>query len=357
MISLIYAYRNRDLQRIKASLDSLVHQTNQDFEVIFVDYGSELNLANQMKALVRSYSFASYYYLPTQKKLWNKSIALNYGIKKATKPYIFIADVDLVFHPSTVAFLNNLVNKKTISLFELNYLSKEESEKIYIGKALASVNIKHAGTVNGMVLAPKEAFFEVHGYDEFFHFYGSEDVDLIERMKHAGYSVKTQLGKFFYHLHHPIYNGYDDATLSQTPRLYNAKRLNLEQLKYHKLNKSIVPFNPQNWGEVVVEEQVHKLTQPDVEVVIETYQAEIVHFLEVKLPNYKNRIVSLTVQDKPDSFKIKIKKMLGMRVLPKLTLKECNDLILSKIIYTYRNDNYSYQVAEDLKSINFRIQR
>ena len=59
MATIIYAYRNRDESRIKMSLDSLKNQTNQNFKVVFVDYGSESKLAANIQKLVESYSLAS----------------------------------------------------------------------------------------------------------------------------------------------------------------------------------------------------------------------------------------------------------------------------------------------------------
>jgi glycosyltransferase involved in cell wall biosynthesis len=41
------------------SLDSLKNQTNQNFKVVFVDYGSESKLAANIQKLVESYSLAS----------------------------------------------------------------------------------------------------------------------------------------------------------------------------------------------------------------------------------------------------------------------------------------------------------
>ena len=60
MITIIYPYRNRELARIKRSLDSLQHQDNLDFKVLFVDYGSTIPFADSVKDLVLSYSFATY---------------------------------------------------------------------------------------------------------------------------------------------------------------------------------------------------------------------------------------------------------------------------------------------------------
>jgi glycosyltransferase involved in cell wall biosynthesis len=46
MVTIVYAFRNRDVLRVKASLDSLQQQTHSDFKVVFVDYGSETIFSN-----------------------------------------------------------------------------------------------------------------------------------------------------------------------------------------------------------------------------------------------------------------------------------------------------------------------
>ena len=79
-VTIVYANRNRDLKRIKASLDSLKIHTEANFKVVFVDYGSEEPLVNGLKQLCNTYEFITPYFLPVSQLLWNKSKALNYGI-------------------------------------------------------------------------------------------------------------------------------------------------------------------------------------------------------------------------------------------------------------------------------------
>ena len=59
MITIIYPYRNRELERIKHSLDSFARQNNLDFKVIFVDYGSKKDNAVNIKPEVEKYTFCS----------------------------------------------------------------------------------------------------------------------------------------------------------------------------------------------------------------------------------------------------------------------------------------------------------
>lgn len=358
MISIIYAYRNRERQRIKASLDSLSQQTNQDFEVCFVDYGSEINLASEIKELVLSYPFARYYYLETFKMLWNKSKALNYGIKKAKYNYVFVADVDIIFSPMAVDFLIKNAKPYSINLFNLNYFSQNESIKLYQNYRVNELVINHTGKVNGLVLASKDALCKVHGYDEFFHFYGSEDIDLYARLEHAGYSIQLHVEPLFYHLWHEIYNSYDDAKMSVIPRLFNIKRINLQHYLVHQKNKNVIPEMQEKWGEHIDKENVKLLDNPDVLFQLKNTQAAIIHFFEVELMQLKNQIVKIQITEVEFQlrFKNNIKKWMGKTTVPLISIKQCNDLILSKIIYQYRNHYYSYVIDPTFKQLTFVIQ-
>jgi glycosyltransferase involved in cell wall biosynthesis len=48
-ITILYAFRNRDAQRVKLSLQSLQQQTALGFEVLFVDYGTKEKTQKQIK--------------------------------------------------------------------------------------------------------------------------------------------------------------------------------------------------------------------------------------------------------------------------------------------------------------------
>lgn len=357
MISIIYAYRNRELERIKASLDSLMHQTNKSFEVIFVDYGSRQSLASQMEELLELYSFAIYKYFPAETMLWNKSKALNFGIKNANNSYIFIADVDIIFSPKTVDILIAKTNPQIIHLFRLNYLSKNESNKLYQNYKVDELVINHTGEVNGLVLASKEAIYKVHGYDEFFHFYGAEDVDLYARLENAGYDIIKNDVSLFYHNCHEIYNSYDDSKMSVIPQLFNIKRINQQHYLYHKKNKTIIPEMQEKWGELIDKNKIMQLNDADVFVQLKNVQAEVIHFFEVELVHIKNKIIKIqiTEEDSQTRWKNSIKKWMGKSAVPMMTIKECNDLILSKIVFKYRNHYYSYRIDPTFNQLDLII--
>lgn len=357
MITIVYAYRNRELTRIKASLDSLQIQNVKNFKVVFVDYGSEKELALSIKNLVESYSFANYFYIHASTLLWNKSKALNYGINKVSTEYVFIADVDLIFSPDTITYFEKIIHPDKINLFKLGYLDKQNSLQLTKPYKFEELNPKHYGTINGMVLTSKKALEKVQGYDTFFHFYGAEDVDLYSRLANAGYEIIINKEIYFYHNWHIIYNTYNDKKMSVTPRLYNIKRINEQHYFFNQKNKVLVPYNQENFGNVVKKEDQEKLFQPTKFFKLSNIYSVVHHFIYVQLPTFENEIVKVSFQEDSnnDSLKYYLKKFLKKQTQPYISIKQINDLLLSEILYRYKHHNYAYEISKDLKRITFTV--
>ncbi len=357
-ISIIFAYRNREIPRIKASMDSLISQKNKVFEVIFVNYGSEYVISANLEKLLTTYSFIKYYYLDVRQQLWNKSRALNFGVKKASCPYIFIADVDIVFSPVAVEVLLKQTSPEVFSLFTMGYLDEKESARLSTEFKFEELKPERYGEVNGMILTTKESFFEVKGYDEFFHFYGSEDVDLYARLENAGYKSKLVSEPYFYHNWHKSYQKSDDEKLSLTPRLTNVLRINQQHYFYHQREKVTSSKRQESWGEIIDKSESKLLDKPTVKFQFSNILAQVEHFFNEELQGINNEIVEVRVIEDIyyNSRKHKAKKFLGKQSQTYCSLKEVNDIILKMIIFNYRNSNYSYEISNDLKSIIFKIQ-
>ncbi len=355
--TIIYAFRDRDLDRVLLSLQSLKLQEEQNFNVIFVDYGSDLLTANNTKNLVESFQFATYYYIAHPGLLWNKSKALNFAIKKTSTEYIFVADVDIVFHPKASALFDNIASYNKAFLFRLCYISKEASKNINKDSiSFTKIPIKHCGDINGMILVNKTHLENIYGFDEFFHFYGAEDVDLFQRLKNAGVEIINREEMYFKHIWHQIYNSYDDSKLSETPRLFNIKRINQQHFLLHKKQEALTPINQYKWGHIIESKERFDLSNPMLFFKIDAIHEVIVHFFEFELPNYKNQVVCITITKKgKESIKSFLKKKLKKQVKNYITMKAVNDIILSRIIYTYLHFNYSYKVTSDFNSIEFII--
>jgi glycosyltransferase involved in cell wall biosynthesis len=356
-VTIVYANRNRDLERIKASFDSLKNQTKINFRVVFVDYGSEETLVKKLKLLCSNYEFVTPYFLEVPQLLWNKSKALNYGISKTQSPYIFIADVDLVFHPETLSLLNKLAVEDKFFLFNLGYLDKEESMKLTKVNNFEELKIANIGNVNGMILVPTKALLEVNGLDEFFHFYGSEDEDLFARLERAGYKRENNESPYYFHNWHKIFADSEDNTITRNPRIKNIMRINQRHFLRNRDLGIARPRRQSRLGKVIGKEQSDLLKNPTKTVRVYNILAHLVHFFGEELPSYSGEIVKVEFAEDPyfHTLKYKIKNFLGIESQPYCSLKEVNDMVLKEIVFNYRDANYSFEISGDLKSIIFCI--
>lgn len=357
IVTIIFAYRNRDLQRIKISMDSLAKQTKKNFQVLFVDYGSFDTYSEPVKKLINSYPFAQYHYVAHPGLLWNKSKAFNYAIKNTETPYVLTADVDLLFSPNTVDSLEGLTSSSSFKLFDYGYLPKDLSAQDIHSTPFEHLKPKHYGNVNGVGLYPKKALEAVHGFDEFYHFYGSEDVDLFQRLVNAGYEQIHQEERFFLHQWHPRYPEANEDNLTSVPRLKNVLRINQQHYFRCKDFSTVVPNFQQHWGECYKKEDQNELNNADYNFKISNLASSVIHFLNEHLLSFNGKIVTVEFKEAPNylSLKYRIKNLLGKKQQLFLSMKEVNDMVLEKIIFKYRHHNYSFSISEDLKVIYFTI--
>ncbi|MEO5570067.1 MAG: glycosyltransferase family 2 protein [Bacteroidia bacterium] len=186
-VTIIYIYRNRDMERVKRSLDSLTQQTEKNFNVIFVDYGSDEKYKNEISRLVSGYSFCRYVYNNTRGMPWNRSHALNTGIRMVEAGFVFTADIDMIFKTNFVKTLLSEKKDRAVSFFSVNYLPQNFSDwnnpeiKIYE---------KSKNFALGLALLPVTLLNELRGYDEFYCFWGQEDNDMKHRLDKAGVQTK-----------------------------------------------------------------------------------------------------------------------------------------------------------------------
>ncbi|HKR05406.1 MAG TPA: glycosyltransferase [Bacteroidia bacterium] len=186
-VTIVYCYRNRDLARVKRSLDSLSGQTNKNFTVIFIDYGSENAFKEEVQKMTSRYSFCKYIYNDTRGMLWNRSHALNSGIRLAETEFVFTADIDMIFKNNFVEKLNQQAKDDCVTFFQVYYLPEKFSNWENISSATYETSKKFA---LGLALLPVKIIKEIGGYDEFYCFWGLEDNDLEHRLNDSGIKTK-----------------------------------------------------------------------------------------------------------------------------------------------------------------------
>lgn len=238
-ITIIYGFRNREIERVRRSLNSLKEQSNHNFKVIFVDYGSEEKVSALVKQLVVQYNFCTYVYNETRGMPWNRAHALNTGIKMATSELVFTADIDLIFTENFVLRATKLAKANTVLFFPVVYLTKEidfSNISRYTDLKVSDQNAR------GLALLNLQDLKKIRGFDEFYCFWGHEDNDLELRLRLLGCeSVFLDTERLLYHQWHTPMR----KTKQEIP-----KRWLTFQSDYLKYNQTVILRNSKDWGKL-----------------------------------------------------------------------------------------------------------
>ncbi len=358
MLTIIYPYRNRDAERVKRSLNSLKKQSNTNFKVLFVDYGSNFHIAKEIKELIANYNFADYIYNFSERQPWSRAKAINIGLKNVKTDFVFTADVDMIFSPDFVSKLHQLKNPFKAYYFKVGFLNKNESKS---DKRFEDYQIDFTSGVGaqGLSLFYLKSLEEIQGYDEFLHFWGAEDIDTHERL------IRTGIESIFYdnqilllHQWHKSYRKSETDALSIDLQLKGVVKLNHQHLLINQKNK-VAKVNNESWGNLVQESDFNELEKCNNQIILNNKVEVINHFLFIELPKFKDEVLSFQfIEDAfQNSTKYKVKKLLGKNVPQYYSLKEINDMLLLHIISFYHICPYSYKISQDLKSITFKIKK
>ena len=168
MIAIIYPFRNRDLLRVQRSLDSWRSQSNINFKIYFINYGSDEKLSFELENVLKKYSFVDLRHLSTQYQPWNKSRAINSVVKNISENFCFVADIDMIFHPNFMDYLCNLKQHNKVIYFKVGFLNKNESFNSNNFDDY-KVHFESNKDATGMSLFPVSVLKKLRGFDEFFH--------------------------------------------------------------------------------------------------------------------------------------------------------------------------------------------
>lgn len=252
VITLIFAFRNRDESRVLRCMNSLARQTIREFEVIFVDYGSDNTISENIKRLFDQFEFVHYIYSETRGMPWNKAHALNTGIMHAETEYILTTDIDLVYSPGFIeTFIANLDHQT-----ELHSNAFALPRKFNNWDKLKAPNAKlkfHKRNLTALGLAQgvnTEIARNIGGLDEYYRIWGVEDYDFQMRLKYEGLTTKwLNLEETpVFHQWHPDSGS---RTLERIPRGWQKY-----MMAYCETMKEVPIRNTgRRWGEIYTLEQ------------------------------------------------------------------------------------------------------
>ena len=177
---------------------SIESQTNKDFEVLIADGGSDNydELVRYCKERTGSVKFRI-----VQCKIgkpFERARLNNVGIRNSRTPYVLCTDMDIWFHRDLVKTILSCCNEKVFIEARTLYWKPQFANMVYNGSVdvmnnpdLARVGrIKKRTTAGGCQCAHRYIWNKVRGYNEDIIGWGSEDHDLLRRLRDAGVNIK-----------------------------------------------------------------------------------------------------------------------------------------------------------------------
>lgn len=353
MTTIILTYRNRELSILNKCLNSLNSQTNQEFEVVLVNYGSFKDFEIELNSLAEDFDFLNIIHCNTQYELWCKSRAINIALNQTKTPYVFIGDIDMLFHPEFMDRLEKLKKDFDTTYFQVGFLSQEESALNKRFKEF-TINFKSTEGATGMTFFKTEDLLSINGYDEFYNGWGSEDTDVHVRLKNKGIKVKFYCDEILLlHQWHPKQYRTKD---SLEPFHSHLEQINLEYLKFNESEKTIDSNLKFDYG-VYCNDDYEKLNDPDKEYLLTNQTAQIKAFINGVLLSNSNLVIKLKIVQDNNYMSIKqlAKGVLGKKTISFLDLDDLNNLLLETIIFNLRNCPYRYKFNQQTKTINLTI--
>lgn len=207
-VSVIIPFRNRDLNRLAGAIASLHDAANPvSLEIIVSDFGSDdesgvMQVCNQQGAV----------HVRTEADHWSRSACLNRGIEQAKGDFVQCDDADMIWAPGSLG--RHVEALKDSPGAFVNYqvwdLPPALTDDLLTGSSpdwdsLRSAAQAHSRWGHGLLLAPRQAFMQVGGFDERMHTYGLEDLDLTKRLRLAGWRQQWagNDGDELFHIWHP----------------------------------------------------------------------------------------------------------------------------------------------------------
>ncbi|KAF2513559.1 glycosyltransferase [Flavobacterium foetidum] len=336
---------------MKKCLDSLKNQSNDWFDLFFVDYGSDKNYLVSLEELLHSYPKINFIGCCVSGQLWNKCRAINIALKECKTDFFFVGDIDMIYHPDFVKRLHELKNEKVVKYFQVGFLDKQESEKSRLFKEY-KISFNSTDNATGMTLYPTELLKQINGFDEFYHGWGSEDTDVHVRLKNLGISVEYYDKEILmlHQWHAKVYRSVQNiAGFHTSLEKINARYL----LQTQEFEKTRANLNFE-WGVIPNHDDYMSLDNPNVFISITNERATVDALLRGTLVDLKNSIVEIEINKaQEEKTKNLIKKAIGKKYIEYYELQMINDLLLELIISSFRNAPYQYSISQN--KIRLRI--
>ena len=354
LLTIVIPNRNRNLDTVKRTLDSITIQLNNEVKVVVIDYGSEFTYQKELQNIIQPLDGVTLVTCPTQGQLWQKTRAINIALKQCDTPYFMVADMDMLFHPDFVIKIQQYVRPDEVHYFKVGILTEEESK---LEKPFEAYQVKFYTNeeATGMTLFPTEILKKVNGFDEFYHGWGSEDTDVHVRLRNQGVTVHFNKEEtLLLHQWHPKFYRSKDST---APYHHNLERINYEYISLSRKHKKVVANVGSAWGVFPDKNLYVALEKPETIINCNSTFDAITAFCFQLSEGVWKGVIQLIVQPHPDekTLKTNVKKALKKRIPLFISLEEANSKLLETIILNHRNVPYYYSFDRKKQRITCTI--
>lgn len=198
LLTVVLPIRNRSGVRLENCLRGLRWQqglSTDDVDILISDFGSAPEHRDAVATLAKAYGARVQH---TQVEgLWNRSRALNIGVKRATGRFTLCTDVDMVMAPTFLRVLmdeQDALGGRGLLLCQSRDLGPETEGKVIelseYETYLRMTSMRPTYGMGGCQCAETNWFHSVRGYDEKYTYWGAEDADLVRRAERDGRIVQ-----------------------------------------------------------------------------------------------------------------------------------------------------------------------
>jgi glycosyltransferase involved in cell wall biosynthesis len=192
-ISAIIPVRNRSGIRFENCLGSLRWQDvgAKAIEIIVSDFGSDPEQARSIAELAEAHG-ARVVRTETA-AYWNRSRALNIGIRASSADVLFCTDADMIFFPN---FVSSILQEhterpgKAMVVCKCSDLPESVGERRWrpddLDELRRATRVRRSPGTGACQAAPRDFFFHARGYDEKYWYWGKEDLDMFSRAERYG---------------------------------------------------------------------------------------------------------------------------------------------------------------------------
>lgn len=200
-LQVIIPVRDRSADRLRATLSALRWQDRAPARTLIVSHGSSADADSGLAALCQEFEVA-FERIARPSDPWCKPAALNHGIRQtpADLPYIMALDADMILKPNFLAVVASELEQAAAPGAMVLCRSRDLPRTARIPRDARALRARferlcHAGRLRGpqgcggIQAAPRSFFFDAHGYDEAFTWWGEEDRDMVSRAEGYGLHI------------------------------------------------------------------------------------------------------------------------------------------------------------------------